>query len=303
MKGSTGKDKPIILFLKGLLMGSADIIPGISGGTIALITGIYDDLVFTIKSIDPRFLVYPFLALYNRDYLKKAKKTFFSIDFKFLLPLVSGIATAFLILAQIIHFMLANYDIYVYSFFLGLIIASAAILYIRMEKRNLFYLIPLTLGIILAYVFLSLSEIQLNHSLPVIFVSGIVSICAMILPGISGAFIMLLLGQYNYMINALKSFSVIPITVYLAGAVMGIIAFSHVLSFLIKRYRFVTLSFLIGIMIGGLKRPLDRLLISSNLFSVSTILSISIGMFMVIGVEYLYKKREGKWRGRSSNSQ
>ena len=303
MKESTGKNKPLILFLKGLLMGSADIIPGISGGTIALITGIYDDLVFTIKSIDPRFLVYPFLALYDRDYLKKTKKTFFSIDFEFLLPLVFGIATAFLVLAQIIHFMLANYDIYVYSFFLGLIIASAAILYIRMEKRNLLYLIPLTLGILLAYVFLSLSEIQLNHSLPVIFVSGIVSICAMILPGISGAFIMLLLGQYNYMINALKSFSVIPITVYLAGAVMGIIAFSHVLSFLIKRYRFVTLSFLIGIMIGGLKRPLDRLLICSNLFSVSTILSISIGMFMVIGVEYLYKKREGKWRGRSSNSQ
>ncbi|HEC87351.1 MAG TPA: DUF368 domain-containing protein [Thermoplasmatales archaeon] len=303
MKESTGKNKPLILFLKGLLMGSADIIPGISGGTIALITGIYDDLVFTIKSIDPRFLVYPFLALYKRDYLKMAKKTFFSIDFKFLLPLVSGITTAFLILAQIIHFMLANYDIYVYSFFLGLIIASAAILYIRMEKRNLLYLIPLTLGILLAYVFLSLSEIQLNHSLPVIFVSGIVSICAMILPGISGAFIMLLLGQYNYMINALKSFSVIPITVYLSGAVMGIISFSHVLSFLIKRYRFVTLSFLIGIMIGGLKRPLDRLLICSNLFSVSTILSISIGMFMVIGVEYLYKKREEKWRGRSSNSQ
>ncbi|RLF28233.1 MAG: DUF368 domain-containing protein [Thermoplasmata archaeon] len=303
MKGSTGKDKPIILFLKGLLMGSADIIPGISGGTIALIMGIYDDLLFTIKSIDPRFLVYPFLALYDRDYLKKTKKTFFSIDFEFLLPLVFGIATAFLVLAQIIHFMIANYDIYVYSFFLGLIIASAAILYTRMEKKRLLYLIPLTLGIIFAYALLSLSEIQLNHSLPVIFVSGIVSICAMILPGISGAFIMLLLGQYDYMINALKSFSVIPITAYLAGAVMGIIAFSHVLSFLIKRYRFVTLSFLIGIMIGGLKRPLDRLLVDSSLFSVTTIISIAIGMSMVIGVEYLYKKRMKKWRKKSSSSQ
>ena len=282
----------LILFLKGLLMGSADIIPGISGGTIALITGIYDKLVFSIKSIDPRFLIYPFLSLYDKKYIVKTKQSFLSIDFYFLVPLILGIGIAFLILAHIIHFLIAIYSVYVYAFFIGLIFSSAIVLYLRMEEKKLFYLLPLVLGIISSYLFLSLSRIQLNHSLPMIFVSGIISICAMILPGISGAFIMLLLGQYDYMLNAIRSFYLSPIIIYLIGAVIGILTFSHVLSFLIRRYRSITLSFLIGVMIGGLKRPVDGLIRYPP--SIFMFLFIIIGVIMVFGVEYLWDvKRDG----------
>jgi putative membrane protein len=269
-------------------MGSADIIPGVSGGTVALITGIYDDLIFAIRSIDPRFLIYPFLALRRRDYMKRARESFDSIDFHFLIPLIIGIAIAFLVLAQIIHSLITNYPFLVYAFFLGLILSSAIVLYIRMEEKKLFHLL---LGIVLSSLFLSLSSIQLNHSLPVIFISGVVSICAMILPGISGAFILLLLGQYDYMLNAITNFSVKPIIVYLIGAVIGILAFSRVLSFLIKKYRAPTLSLLIGVMIGGLKRPLDGLMGSP--LSLTTIISVVAGVLLVFGVEYL--RRGDRW--------
>ncbi len=289
------KNHFLMLFFKGLLMGSADIIPGISGGTIALITGIYDRLVFAIKSIDPKFLLYLVLSIYDRKYIEKSKQSLSSIDFYFLLPLIVGIGLAFLLLAQVIHFFITSYSLYVYSFFLGLILSSAIILFIRMEKKKIVYLIPLSLGFLSSYIFLSLSRLQLNHSMPIIFISGIISICAMILPGISGAFIMLLLGQYDYMLNAVRSFYLSPILVYLIGAVLGIIFFSHILSFFIKRYRFVTLSFLIGIMIGGLKRPIDELIIYP--FSISMILFIIIGILLVFIVEYIWKEKEDEFRG------
>ncbi len=296
------RHNPLILFLKGLLMGGADIIPGISGGTIALITGIYDDLVFAIKSIDLHLLIYPFLSIYKSQYIKKTKESFFSINFYFLIPLIAGIATAFLIMAHGIHYLLITYTAYVYAFFLGLILSSAIVIYLRIEKKSPIYLISLLIGVISSYTFVSLSGIQLDHSLPVIFVSGIISICAMILPGISGAFMMLLLGQYDYMLNALRTLYMAPIIVYLIGASIGIISFSHVLSFFIKKYRFVTLSFLVGIMLGGLKRPIDGLMKQSNPFSIPTMISIAVGALMVFGVEYIFYKRGGeKWIRKSSN--
>ncbi|RLF42476.1 MAG: DUF368 domain-containing protein [Thermoplasmata archaeon] len=294
MSRSAKKGHLLIFFLKGLLMGSADIIPGISGGTIALITGIYDKLVFAIKSIDPKIPLYLILSISDRRYIDRVKQSIYSIDFYFLLPLIFGIGTAFLVLAQIIHFLLSNYSIYVYSFFLGLILSSAIVLYIRLEEKRIVYLISLFLGFLSSYLFLSLSKIQLDHSLPIIFVSGIISICAMILPGISGAFIMLLLGQYSYMLNAVRVFYLPPIFAYLIGAVIGILSFSHLLSFLIKKYRFVTLSFLIGIMIGGLKRPIDKLIIYP--FSISMALFIIIGILMVFGVEYIWMDRKDEFR-------
>ena len=279
------------LFLKGLCMGSADIIPGISGGTIALILGIYEELVFSIKSIDLKIIPYSFAAIFRKEYRKKVKELFLSIRFDFLVPLLIGIIIAFLLLARIISELLLHYRPLIYSFFLGLILASAVVVYLRIGKFKLMYILHLSIGVISAYLFLSSTGIYLNHSLPVIFLSGVVSICAMILPGISGAFIMVFLGQYEYMITALKNFYLPPLVTYVVGAFIGIIAFSHVLSRLLKKYRNAVLSFLVGLMIGGLKVPVSKVG-SINLFTISCFM---VGLFLVIFVEIYASRRKRRW--------
>ena len=277
------------LFLKGLCMGSADIIPGISGGTIALILGIYEELVFSIKSIDLRIVPYGFAAIFKKEYRKKIKELFLSIRFDFLVPLFIGIITAFLLLARVISELLLHYRSMIYSFFTGLILASAIVILLRVKRFNPIYLIYLLAGVSSAYLFLSSTGIYLNHSLPVIFLSGVVSICAMILPGISGAFIMVFLGQYEYMLAALKNLYLPPLVTYVVGAFIGIIAFSHILSRLLKRYKNAVLSFLIGLMIGGLKVPVSEVG-SINLFTISCFM---VGLFLVILVEIASRRKEG----------
>ncbi|HEX17160.1 MAG TPA: DUF368 domain-containing protein [Thermoplasmatales archaeon] len=275
------------LFLKGLCMGSADIIPGISGGTIALILGIYEELVFSIRSIDLRIIPYSLMAILKSGYRRKVKEMFRSIRFDFLLPLLLGIITAFMILVRIISEILTIYRSQVYSFFLGLILSSALIIYLRMGKGKVKHLPLLVAGIVSAYLFLDLTGINLDHSLPVIFLSGVASICAMILPGISGAYILLFLGQYEYMIHALKNLNIPPLITYLAGAFLGIIAFSHVLSRLMKRYRKGVLSFLVGLMIGGLRSPISKI----DGINVYTAIPFILALLLVISIELLARRR------------
>lgn len=274
------------LFLKGLCMGSADIIPGISGGTVALILGIYEELILSIKSIDLRIIPYSLFALFKRDYRDKVKKMFLSIRFDFLIPLVIGISVAFLLLAGLIDELLKHHRSLIYSFFLGLILSSAFILYLKNGKPKPVYLMHVFSGMVLAYIFLSFTTIYLDHSLPVIFASGIVSICAMILPGISGAFIMVLLGQYEYMLSSLKSMYLPPLITYIIGAFIGVVAFSHFLSKLLKKYRKGVLSFLVGLMIGGLRIPLNEI----ETVDTYTILCFLTGLALVISVE-IYSSR------------
>jgi len=283
--------KSLKLFLKGLCMGSADIIPGISGGTIALILGIYEELVFSIKSINLKIIPYSFAAISKKEYRNKVKELFLSIRFDFLVPLFIGILIAFLLLSRIISDLLLYYRSMIYSFFTGLILASAIVIILRVKKFKPVYLIYLLAGSLSAYLFLSSTGIYLNHSLPVIFLSGVVSICAMILPGISGAFIMVFLGQYEYMLTALKNLYLPPLVTYVVGAFIGIIAFSHVLSRLLKRYRNAVLSFLIGLMIGGLKAPISRVE-SINLFTISCFM---MGLFLVILLEMYASRRKTRW--------
>ncbi|HHF58805.1 MAG TPA: DUF368 domain-containing protein [Thermoplasmatales archaeon] len=284
-------EKTLGLFFKGLCMGSADIIPGISGGTVALILGIYEELIHSIKTVDLRVIPYAFFAIFRRDYREGFKKIFLSIRFDFLVPLVTGIATAFILLSRIINNLLINYRSLVYSFFLGLILASAVIVYMRIGKFkpiNLFFILA---GLVSAYLFLSSTGLYLDHSLPVIFISGILSICAMILPGISGAFIMVFLNQYEYMIAAIKSFYLPPIITYLVGAFFGIIAFSHLLSKLLKKARDAVLSFLVGLMLGGLKIPISRI----EAIDISTVTPFLIGLTLVISVEIYANRRNRAW--------
>ena len=232
-------------------MGSADIVPGISGGTIALITGIYEHLVYSISKISFSFV----RPLLKGNFTEFKKKFFDEIDFPFFIPLLCGIGIAMLTLANVISYCMEVHTALTYSFFLGLILASSYVLYKQMDELTSKYVVFTVIGAILAYIFVSLNPIAMNHSLPILFMSGLIAICAMILPGISGSFLLLLLGQYEYMLNALKTMCLSEIIVFCAGALIGILGFSKVLNYLLEHHEGITMAFLIGVMIGTLKLP------------------------------------------------
>lgn len=240
-----------LIFIRGVLMGSADIVPGVSGGTIALITGIYGHLIESISKIHFGF-VKPLLKGDINGFLNQL---FDEIDFKFFIPLILGIGVAFLTLAKVVTYCMDTHTALTYSFFLGLIIASAVILFKKLNQINLKNLLFAVVGFILTYIFVSLNPIAANHSLLIIFISGMIAICAMILPGISGSFLLLLLGQYKYMLNALHTLNIVEIIVFVVGALIGILGFSKILNYLLKNHEEVTMAFLIGVMLGSLKVP------------------------------------------------
>lgn len=237
-------------------MGSADIVPGISGGTIALITGIYERLVYSISKISFTFLK-PLVKCNFKGFKEKLLE---EIDFAFFIPLLIGIGIAMLTLANVISYCMDVYTALTYSFFLGLIVASSYVLYRQMDGLTPKHIVFTVIGIVLAYIFVSLNPIAMNHSLPILFISGLIAICAMILPGISGSFLLLLLGQYEYMLNALKTMSIIEIVVFCIGALIGILGFSKILNYLLKNHEGVTMAFLIGVMIGTLKLPVVNII-------------------------------------------
>lgn len=232
-------------------MGSADIVPGVSGGTIALITGIYGHLVESISKIRFAFLK----PLFKGDFNGFLTELFEEIDFKFFIPLILGIGVAFLTLAKVVTYCMEAHTALTYAFFLGLIIASAVILFKKLNEINIKNILFALLGAVLTFIFVSLNPIAANHSLIVIFISGMIAICAMILPGISGSFLLLLLGQYKYMLNALHQLHIVDIIVFVVGAVIGILGFSKILNYLLKNYEEITMAFLIGVMLGSLKVP------------------------------------------------
>lgn len=263
-------------------MGSADIVPGVSGGTIALITGIYEHLIQAISNIRFRCLK-PLLKGNLREFKLKFKE---DIDYKFFIPLILGVGIAIFTFAKVITYCMEVYTDVTYSFFLGLILASAYILYRQIAKVSAKHLAFTVIGFIAAFIFVSLNPIGANHSLPVIFVSGLIAICAMILPGISGAFLLLLLGQYEYMLNVLHEMHIVEIVVFVIGAVIGILGFSKILNYLLNNYKGYTMAFLIGIMIGTLKIPATNIIgsVSGGLMAVATCVIAAIAGIVIIVV-------------------
>ena len=240
-----------LIFIRGILMGSADIVPGVSGGTIALITGIYERLIYSISKINFKFIK-PLVKLDLKGFWRELLD---EIDFGFFIPLVLGIGIAMLTIAKVVTYCMDVFPALTYAFFLGLIIASAYILLKKIPKLQIKHIAFVILGLVLAYIFVSLNPIAANHSLPVIFISGLIAICAMILPGISGSFLLLLLGQYEYMLTALHELHFTELIVFIVGAVIGILGFSKLLNYLLKKYEELTMAFLIGVMLGTLKIP------------------------------------------------
>lgn len=227
-------------------MGAADTVPGVSGGTVAFITGIYEDLLGSIKSV-------------NLDALQLIRKGQFKefwkhINGNFLLVLLAGIFTSILSLARLITWLLATYPIQLWSFFFGLIIISAILVTKEIRKWNAAVVVAGLVGIVIAYVITVVSPAQTPDDLWFIFLAGAIAICAMILPGISGSFILLLFVKYEYILNAVKELNLPVILVFGLGCVVGILSFARVVSWLLDRYYNVAVSLLAGFMIGSLNK-------------------------------------------------
>jgi putative membrane protein len=234
-------------YLKGVAMGVADVIPGVSGGTIAFITGIYERLITAIKNVN--------VENGKLFFSGKFKLFWKNIDGTFLLCLILGIATSFLLFARVITHLLDNYPVLVMAFFFGLILASTFFVGKAVEW-NWKTVVAFILFTIVAFCVTNPSNSPLPgiDSYWFIFLCGMIAICAMILPGISGSFILLLLGQYYAMMTALKDFNIAVILTFIAGALIGITSFSRLLSWLFKHFKMITLSALAGFMFGSLNK-------------------------------------------------
>ncbi len=278
----------ILIFFRGLFMGSADIVPGVSGGTIALITGRYERLINAISRIKFGFIK----PLLKGDFSEFKAKLIEEIDFELFIPLILGIGIAFITLAKVISYLLETQTAYTFSFFLGLILASAYILYTRLGGLKLKLIIITVIGVILSYIFVGLNPIAANHSLIVLFFSGLIAICAMILPGISGSFLLLLLGQYQYMLNSLNTLNFVEIIVFCAGALIGILGFSKLLNYLLENYESATMAFLIGIMLGTLRLPVMKITATVQGSWIPCIVLAVIAFIIIIVLEKKFKKEE-----------
>lgn len=240
------KKEYLLLVLKGMGMGAADVVPGVSGGTIAFITGIYEELINSIKSIDLKALKLLF-ALQFSAFWK-------AVNGSFLVSVVLGIGISIFSLAKGLEYLLIHYPILVWSFFFGLIVASAIYVARSIKKWNPGTVISLLAGIVIAYFITVISPVEANTTYWFIFVSGSIAICAMILPGISGSFILVLLGMYQFILGAVGDLRLSVLLTFLLGAAVGIIAFSNVLSWLLRKYHDLTIALLAGFMVGSLNK-------------------------------------------------
>ena len=235
-----------MLMLKGIAMGASDVVPGLSGGTVAFIVGIYEELINSIKSINPTNLKLLF-SLRIAEFWK-------AINANFLLALVSGIAISIFSLAKLITYLLENEPVLVWAFFFGLVLSSTYFVAKTITqwdwKTYLFFVI----GTVGAYFITVATPTETPNNLFFIFLCGAIAICAMILPGISGSFILVLLGKYFYIMSAVKSLDIVVMLVFICGAFIGITSFSNVLSFLLRRFHNTTIATLAGFMLGSLNK-------------------------------------------------
>ncbi|MEM1338126.1 MAG: DUF368 domain-containing protein [Bacteroidota bacterium] len=243
-----------ILTIKGMAMGAADVVPGVSGGTIAFISGIYEELINSINTI-------------NLGLLKTLRREGFASFWKklngnFLLALFLGIFISVFSLARFLSWLLENQPILLWSFFFGLVLASTFLVGKEIKRWNLATIISLVLGTFLAYFITTLPPNDNVNSIPYLFLSGALAVCAMILPGISGAFILVLLGSYKTILDAVHERKLVMIATVGVGAVFGLLSFARILKWMFNKYRSTTLALLTGFILGSLSKiwPWKRVL-------------------------------------------
>ncbi|KJZ11051.1 membrane protein [Marinomonas sp. S3726] len=237
-------NKWVKIYFSGIFMGAADIVPGVSGGTIAFILGVYERLISALSGVNKKSIQ----LLFKGD-IKGLWKHF---DASFLLVLGVGILTSLIALSGAISFALEFYPRYLASFFLGLILASAALLSKDLPKLQIKHLIMILLGCCFGLLVSLLSPTNINVTPLMVILSGMIAICAMLLPGISGSFILLMLGMYGPVLLAIKNLELSVLALFASGALLGLLTFSKLLKYLMTYFREITISFLIGVMLGSL---------------------------------------------------
>lgn len=236
----------LVLFAKGVGMGSADVVPGVSGGTIAFITGIYGELLGAIRSFDA--------AAIRLLFSLRLKEFWKHINGNFLVVLLSGILFAIVALSRIVLFLLENHTELLWSFFFGLIVASAFVVGRKIDRWSLGVIITGIIGAGIAYFITVASPTQTPETYWFIFLSGAIAICAMILPGISGSFLLVLLAKYEYILGAVRDLQAGVIGAFVLGCVTGIMLFSRVVHYMLQNHYNLTVALLSGFMIGSLNK-------------------------------------------------
>lgn len=295
-------------------MGAADAIPGVSGGTIAFITGIYDELLMSIRAFDIEAIKLATSFRFRELWTK--------INGNFLLVLVSGLAVGVILNLILIDYLLRNHPIAVWSFFFGLILVSAPLILREIKKWDFRAIVMLLIGIALAYMITVLTPTSTPNDLWFIFLCGAIAICAMILPGISGAFILLLLGKYQYVATAVKELDIVVIIVFIAGCVTGLLSFVRFLTWILKNYHNATVALLAGFMVGSLNKvwpwrevveyttnskgeqipAFDRSILPWDYFNLTgkdpqiflAIMLMALGVFIVVLIEKLAARHKNK---------
>lgn len=286
----------VTLVLKGMAMGAADVVPGVSGGTIAFIVGIYDELINSIKSINAHSLKLLFTG--------KIVSFWKAINGSFLFSILLGIGISVFSLAKLITWLLEAHPIMVWAFFFGLVLASTWFVSKDIKEWNVKTIASFIVGAAVAYYITVATPAETPTNLLFIFLCGAIAICAMILPGISGSFILVLLGKYFYIMDAVKELKIGTLLVFAAGALIGITSFSRVLSFALARFRNSTLALLTGFMLGSLNKVWpwkEKIMmdggfeleknIMPNAFLAEAIVLAIIGFFLVYFLEKLSQKK------------
>lgn len=232
-------------FVKGVAMGTANIIPGVSGGTIALITGIFERLINALKNFNTKAMK----LFLSRQWSQLAQH----LDLYFLLAIFAGVGAALISLAKIFDFLFSEYPVYIWSYFFGLVMASVYFVGKTISQRSIAVYISFVAGAAIAAGITFLNPATENNSFLYLMLCGVVAVCSMILPGLSGSFVLILMGNYQLVaIDAINNFDLnilFPMTI---GAVFGLLAFSHFLSWLLKRFKSETIGVLTGFILGSL---------------------------------------------------
>jgi len=232
---------------RGFAMGASDIVPGVSGGTMALILGIYEELINSIK------------AVLNRDAIRlalgfKIAQALELVPWKFLASVAGGIFLAIFTMSYFLEWVLERYPSLLWAFFFGLVLASVFTVSRQVQRWGVGPALGVAMGAVGAYLIVGLVPTQTPDTWWFLFLSGTIAICAMVLPGVSGAFILVLLGKYQFLLSAVTSRDIVPLALVVAGAGVGIVTFAQVLSWLFKRYHDSTVAVLTGMLIGSLRK-------------------------------------------------
>ncbi|PDH50523.1 MAG: DUF368 domain-containing protein [Rhodothermaeota bacterium MED-G16] len=236
----------LLLFLKGIAMGVSDLIPGISGGTVALLLGIYKNLIKSLKSINKKTLFYFLTLNYNR--------LSHQLNFKFLIPVFFGIMTSIIFFSKIISFLITDHKILLFSFFFGLIFFSSLKIIYDLKPKSLKNYLIIILGFSFGFFISLINPINTSDSFLSIFLSGFIAISAMLLPGISGSYILLMIGKYEFMLESISNLYLENILIFSIGALLGILSFSKIIYWLLNKYYNTTIFFLSGLMLGALNK-------------------------------------------------